>query len=193
MPTGWQDYFPALYGGANSVHLGPDGVKRERLPIPVADLEERFVLCYTGQPRNSGINNWEVMKAHIDGNRHVINNFAKITDIATKMRAALLKREWESVSDLLSEEWENRRRSFKGISTPVIERMIEGTRAYGTLAAKVCGAGGGGCVVFMVQKGSKSNVEKALIEMGGKVINFAVARAGLEVTAGPSRSGRKKS
>jgi D-glycero-alpha-D-manno-heptose-7-phosphate kinase len=193
VPTGWQDYFPGLYGGVNSVHLRAEGVKRERLPIPVADLEERFVLCYTGQPRNSGINNWEVMKAHIDGNRRVINNLARITTIATQMREALLRNDWNSVAGLLSEEWENRKHSFKGISTPVIDRLIEGTRPHGTLAAKVCGAGGGGCVVFMVSPGSKPNVEGALTEMGGKVINFAVARAGLEVTAGPSPSRRKKS
>lgn len=181
VPTGWQDYFPALYGGANSVHLGCEGVKRERLPIPAADLEKRFVLCYTGQPRNSGINNWEVMKAHIDGNRRVIENFSQITAIAAQMREALLKREWNRISDLLSEEWANRKRCFKGISTPTIDRMIERTRPHGTLAAKVCGAGGGGCVIFMVRPGSKPNVEKALTKLGGKVINFAVARTGLEV------------
>jgi len=55
VPTGWQDYFPALYGGANAVHLERDGVKRERLPLSFSDLDRRFVLCYTGQPRNSAI------------------------------------------------------------------------------------------------------------------------------------------
>jgi D-glycero-alpha-D-manno-heptose-7-phosphate kinase len=41
VPTGWQDYFPALYGGANVVHLQRDGVKREKLPVFVtrASLE----------------------------------------------------------------------------------------------------------------------------------------------------------
>ena len=71
VPTGWQDYFPALYGGANAVHLERDGAKRERLPLSTHDLERRFVLCYTGQPRNSAINNWEVMKAHIDADPKV--------------------------------------------------------------------------------------------------------------------------
>ena len=181
VPTGWQDYFPALYGGANAVHLERDGVKRERLPLSVHDLERRFVLCYTGQPRNSAINNWEVMKSHIDADPKVRRNFDQIVTIASQMREALLANDWNDVAELLALEWENRKRNFKGISTPKIDRMIEQTAKHGTLAAKVCGAGGGGCVVFLVAPGTKSAVEQTLTRMGGRIINFGVSRNGLEV------------
>ncbi len=191
VPTGWQDYFPALYGGANSVHLERDGVKVERLPLPFAELEKRFVLCYTGQPRNSAINNWEVMKAHIDNDPRVIKNFEQITAIAGQMREALLARDWDDAAALLAREWENRKRNFKGISTVKIDRMFDETRPHGTVAAKVCGAGGGGCVVFMVRPGSKPGVENALTQMGGKVINFAISGTGLEVRADPVDRTRK--
>ncbi len=181
VPTGWQDYFPALYGGANAVHLDRDGVKREPLPLSFAELEKRFVLCYTGHPRDSAINNWEVMKAHIDGDERVLRNFNQIVTIASQMREALLANDWDDVAELLSLEWENRKRNFKGISTPRIDRMIEQTRRVGTRAAKVCGAGGGGCVVFMVEPGSKPAVDRMLTRLGGQVINFTVSRPGLEV------------
>jgi D-glycero-alpha-D-manno-heptose-7-phosphate kinase len=183
VPTGWQDYFPALYGGANVVHLSPEGVRREKLPVFVSELEERFLLCYTGQPRNSAINNWEVMKSHIDGDEQVLRNFDKITTIASQMREALQTGDWKDVRDLLALEWENRKQNFKGISTPTIDSMIEQTRGKGTIAAKVCGAGGGGCVVFMVEPGTKPAVEEALKQMGGEILNFAVSRTGLEVWA----------
>ncbi len=183
VPTGWQDYFPALYGGASAVHLERDGVKREKLPLPFVEVEKRFVLCYTGQPRNSAINNWEVMKSHIDGDERVRRNFDQITTIASQMREALLASDWNDVAELLALEWENRKRNFKGISTPKIDRMIEQTRKHGTMAAKVCGAGGGGCVVFMVQPGTKPAVEHALTRLGGQIINFGVSRTGLEVRA----------
>ncbi len=181
VPTGWQDYFPALYGGANALHLERDGVKREKLPLSFPEVEKRFVLCYTGEPRDSAINNWEVMKSHIDGQEKVLKNFDQITTIASQMREALLARDWNDVGELLGLEWENRKRNFKGISTPLIDRMIEHTRKVGTVAAKVCGAGGGGCVVFMVQPGTKPAVEETLVRMGGRIINFSISRAGLEV------------
>jgi D-glycero-alpha-D-manno-heptose-7-phosphate kinase len=181
VPTGWQDYFPALYGAANAVHLERDGVKRERLPLSFSDLEKRFVLCYTGQPRNSAINNWEVMKAHIDGDPKVRRNFDQIVTIASQMREALLANDWNDVAELLALEWENRKRNFKGISTAKIDRMIEQTSKHGTLAAKVCGAGGGGCVVFLVAPGTRAAVEQMLARLGGEIIPFAVSRVGLEV------------
>jgi len=181
VPTGWQDYFPALYGGANAVHLERDGVKRERLPLSFGEIEKRFVLCYTGHPRNSAINNWEVMKAHIDGDEKVRRNFGQIATIATQMREALLSNDWDDVAELLALEWDNRKRNFNGISTSRIDRMIEQTRRVGARAAKVCGAGGGGCVVFLVEPGSKGAVEQALTRLGGRVIDCDVSRQGLEV------------
>jgi len=181
VPTGWQDYFPALYGGANAVHLQRDGVRREKLPLSFSELEKRFVLCYTGAPRSSAINNWEVMKAHIDGDEKVRRNFEQITSIAGQMREALLAGDWSDVAKLLAKEWENRKRNFKGISTPKIDEMIARTAKQGTLAAKVCGAGGGGSVVFMVKPGTKAAVEQELARLGGQVIPFTVSRSGLEV------------
>jgi D-glycero-alpha-D-manno-heptose-7-phosphate kinase len=108
------------------------------------------------------------------------------------MRAALLERNWDNVASLLAREWENRKRNFKGISTPKIDRMMQQTRKQGTVAAKVCGAGGGGCVIFMVEPGTKPAVEKTLTQLGGKVINFALSTTGLEVNAGPVRQPRKR-
>lgn len=192
VPTGWQDYFPALYGGANAVHLERDGVKRERLPLAFSDVEKRVVLCYTGQPRNSAINNWEVMKSHIDGDPKVRRNFDQIVTIASQMREALLANDWNDVAELLAREWDNRKRNFRGISTPKIDRMIEETSKHGTLAAKVCGAGGGGCVVFLVEPGTKPAVEQMLTRMGGRIINFAVSRTGLEVRSNQTEAGRRR-
>jgi D-glycero-alpha-D-manno-heptose-7-phosphate kinase len=191
VPTGWQDYFPALYGGASAVHLDRDGVKREKLPLSFSDLERRFVLCYTGMPRNSAINNWEVMKAHIDGDPKVLKNFEQISTIAIQMREALLANDWHDVAELLALEWQNRKHNFRGISTPKIDRMIEQTRKHGAQAAKVCGAGGGGCVVFLVAPGSKAPVEAALTHLGGQIIPFGVSRTGLEVRSNGTPFGRE--
>src|SRR6185312_11244372 len=64
VPTGSQDYYPAMYGGVSAIEHGPAGIARNALAVDTGILDERFVLAYTGAPRNSGINNWEVMKGH---------------------------------------------------------------------------------------------------------------------------------
>src|SRR5580658_464644 len=94
VPTGAQDYYPAMYGGVSAIELGPAGIVRKSLPVDADDLDQRFLLAYTGAPRNSGINNWEVMKGHIDGNRPIHRNFDRIATIATAMRKAVEQNDW---------------------------------------------------------------------------------------------------
>ena len=183
VPTGCQDYYPALYGGANAVHLDPDGVHRESIPVAAEDLDERFVLVYTGAPRRSGINNWEVFKAHIDGDRRVMRNFEQISQIACAMHNALSASDWGSVARLLRDEWKLRKTNAPGISTPLIDKMIAAASKKGGVAAKACGAGGGGCVAIMVEPGARQAVAEALHASGGRVLPFRVAREGLTITA----------
>jgi len=182
VPTGEQDYFPAMYGGLNAIRLTPGGIVVDKLRTDLAAFERRVVLCYTGAPRQSGINNWEVTKAHIDGNKQVIRNFERIAEIARAMRGALEGNDWNDVARLLREEWQNRRKNAPGISTPLIDHLIAAARRNGALAAKVCGAGGGGCVLFFTADGAKDRVSETLRREGARVLDVHVAQRGLTVT-----------
>ncbi len=179
VPTGCQDYYPAMYGGVNAVHLDADGVRREAIPVSPEEADQRFVLFYTGAPRQSGINNWEVFKQHINGDQHVVHNFAEISRIAQAMHSALGSQQWENVEELVREEWKLRRTNAPGITTPLIDKLIEVACRNGGRAAKVCGAGGGGCVIALIEKGTRLRVEAAIREHGGQPLNFQVACEGV--------------
>jgi D-glycero-alpha-D-manno-heptose-7-phosphate kinase len=181
VPTGCQDYYPALYGGVSAIHLNADGIYREAIPILPEEIESRFVLAYTGAPRKSGINNWEVFKAHINGDRRVFKNFERIASIAHSMHQALIAGDWEGVARLLREEWKFRRSNAPGITTPLIDKLIAVAGKSGGKAAKVCGAGGGGCVIFLVEKGAASRVATAIGDAGARVLPLQVARDGLRL------------
>src|SRR5438128_1069781 len=181
VPTGCQDYYPALYGGVSSIHLDIDGIHREALPMEPEEIESRFVLAYTGAPRQSGINNWEVFKSHINGDKHVFRNFEQISQVAREMHKALVRREWDQVARLLREEWKLRRTNAPGITTPLIDKLVAVAARNGGRAAKVCGAGGGGCVVFLVDQGAASRVATAIGDAGARVLPLQVARDGLRV------------
>src|SRR5579864_3078768 len=124
VPTGTQDHYPPAFGGAAAIVLAPGGERREALACNVDELERRLVLCYTGKPRQHGINNWEVFKRHIDGDRRVAQNLEKIAVVARQVRSALEKNQWDDVGRLMREEWEFRRRNLRTISTPVIDSII---------------------------------------------------------------------
>jgi D-glycero-alpha-D-manno-heptose-7-phosphate kinase len=181
VPTGCQDYYPALYGGVSAIRLDADGIHREAVPILPEEIESRFVLAYTGAPRKSGINNWEVFKAHIEGDKRVSRNFERIASIARSMHQALVAGDWDGVARLLREEWKLRRSNAPGITTPLIDKLVAVAGKHGGRSAKVCGAGGGGCVIFLVDKGAASRVATAIGDAGARVLPLQVARNGLRI------------
>ncbi len=149
----------------------------------MATLERRLVICYTGEPRLSGTNNWEMFKTHIDGDPTIFGLFAGIRDSALRLRAALVADDWDEVSRTMRDAYPNRKRLAPGITTPRMERLVARALASGAEAAKVCGAGGGGCIAFLCTEGQQASVERALIEEPGvEVLRWNFAPEGLRVT-----------
>lgn len=181
VPAGWQDYFPAMYGGALAVRPGLSGVDCKRIPLDLAELTRRFVLCYTGKPRQSGINNWEVTKRTVDGDKKTIGHLKKIQQAARDMENVLVNQSLEGMAPVFAEEWKARKALAPGISTPEMDGLIRSARRKGALAAKVCGAGGGGCLAFIVKKNHKDQVEEALRKQDCEVLDFRFVQRGLRV------------
>ena len=179
VPTGLQDYRPALYGGIAALELEADGVRRVALDVDPSELDRRVVLCYTGEPRNSGTNNWEIFKRHIDGDRHIFDCFEHIRDTAAAMRRALIESDWDGVGRAIAEEWKHRQQLAPGVSTPAIDALIARAMGAGATAAKVCGAGGGGCLVSYGPPDRRAAIQAALLEGGARILTFRIERHGL--------------
>ena len=179
VPTGLQDYRPALYGGVAALELEVDGIHRVPLDLDIAELERRIVLCYTGEPRNSGTNNWDITKRHIDGDPHVFDCFERIRDTAAAMRTALVRADWDAVGQAVADEWENRKRLAPGVTTLIIDQLIARARRAGAIAAKVCGAGGGGCRFCFGPPDKREEIRSALAAGGARLLEFRIERHGL--------------
>lgn len=180
VPTGLQDYRPALYGGTAAVELRVDGPRRVPLPVPPRELEQRLVLCYTGAPRNSGTNNWEITRRHLDGDRFIFDCFERIRDTAVTMRAALDRGDWDAVAAALREEWTNRTRLAPGVTTPAIDALLHAAGRAGATAGKVCGAGGGGCLFCLTPPDRRDAVAAALEAGGARLLPFSIETEGLQ-------------
>jgi D-glycero-alpha-D-manno-heptose-7-phosphate kinase len=181
VPTGTQDHYPPAFGAASVIHLAPGGERRTALRVNLHELERRLVLCYTGKPRQSGINNWKVFQAHINGSRRVRRNLEEIAGVARAMRAALERSRWHDAGRLMREEWAFRRRNLPTISTPRIDHIIAGARRAGALGGKVCGAGGGGCVALLIEPEARARVEAAVQSAGGTLLPIRIDRRGVTV------------
>jgi D-glycero-alpha-D-manno-heptose-7-phosphate kinase len=183
VPAGTQDYYSAQYGGLSSIHYRPDGIEREALTTDITTLERRIALCYTGEPRLSGINNWEMTKNHIDGDPDLFASFDRIRDTSVRLREALIANDWTTVGETMRDAYPNRKKLAPNITTPHMDMLVEKALANGGIAAKVCGAGGGGCIAFFCEDGRRKDVERALAEDEGvQILDWALDPAGLTIT-----------
>ena len=181
VPTGVQDYRPALYGGIAAIELRVDGIRRVALDVDARELEQRIVLAYTGAPRNSGTNNWEITKRHLDGDKQIFDCFERIRDTASLMRDALQRHDWDEVGRQIAAEWDNRKRLAPGVTTPTIETLIARAQAAGATAAKVCGAGGGGCLFCYGPPRAKAAIALALAAGGARLLDYRIELEGLKL------------
>lgn len=188
VPTGVQDYRPALYGGVAAIELAVDGVRRVGLDVDPRELEQRIVLAYTGAPRNSGTNNWEITKRHLDGDRTIFDCFEQIRDTAVRMREALAEADWEEVGRQIAKEWENRKRLAPGVTTPAIDELMARASAAGSTAAKVCGAGGGGCLFCYGPPSARPAITEALAAGGARVLDYRIDTEGLRLAVAAPQS-----
>jgi D-glycero-alpha-D-manno-heptose-7-phosphate kinase len=182
VPTGFQDYYSAQYGGAACIHFRSDGMEREALDIDTKTLENRVVVLYTGEPRNSGTNNWEITKRHIDGDKETFDIFEGIRNSSLSLREALLNGDWNEVGEILQKAHPQRKRLSPNITTPNMDTLIEKALENGAIAAKVCGAGGGGCIAFFCEENQKADVEVALAEeQDVEVLDWKISTDGLVI------------
>jgi D-glycero-alpha-D-manno-heptose-7-phosphate kinase len=182
IPTGEQDYHAALHGGALGLHYTVEGTRVERLPLDLEMLEQRTVLIDSGMSRSSGISNWDMVKRHLDGDRDVREALEGVNRAAHAMRRALLDGRWDDAGAALAEEWEARKRLSPAVTDPSIDELIAAGRSAGALAGKVCGAGGGGCLVFWVREGCCDAVRDRLAGLGARILGARYTAAGVGVT-----------
>ena len=181
VPAGIQDYYPPVFGGLGSLHLTPGRPARHPLQTSVQELGAHMLLHYTGIAHFSGTNNWEMYKRHIDGKKKVQKGFHTIAEISAEMERALETHNFEAAGAALDKEWAARKALIDGISTPEIDAAIDAAKGAGAWAGKVCGAGGGGCIVFLFPPDRRADVARALATVPGRVLDAVPVAHGMSV------------
>lgn len=183
IPCGKQDYMAAVFGGVNALWFEPGEDRVERLgEEAIAELNQRVVLSYTGLSRFSGTSNWVMTKTYIDNDYGAREKIRAIKQTALSVRDALLSGDWAAFADCVAEEWENRRGLAAGVTTSKIDKIIASAQDAGALASKICGAGGGGCMITVINPDDRREVEAAIQSAGGEILPLEVQSHGLTVT-----------
>lgn len=180
-PTGVQDYYPALLGGLNLLRFAPDGVVIEPLALPLDEFAARLIIFSTQQTHHSGLNNWQIYKAAVEGDAKVLVALRRIATITHELAAALAQEDFPEAGLLLSGEWAERKKLSSVVTTPAIDAMIGAAIAAGAYGAKLCGAGGGGCGIALAPPEKRTAVEAALCGAGAVILPAHPTAVGYQI------------
>ena len=73
----------------------------------------------------------------------------------------------------------------EGVTTPEINNMIAAAEEAGARASKLCGAGGGGCLITYAEPQRVPAVKQALTLAGATVMPFRIVQKGIRMSRSP--------
>ncbi|MBY0313894.1 MAG: galactokinase [Bdellovibrionales bacterium] len=169
-PTGTQDYFPAVTAGLHIIDYALTGVQSTVLQTHQSHFNDHCMLVYTGKSHHSGINNWQVLKKFIDGDKITIRALEAIREIGHEMKTLCLDSAWGKIPALFDREFKARLHLAESFMSPEIEKLKSLSEKHGALGFKICGAGGGGCVVIWCDPKIRNHMEEMVTQNGFQVL-----------------------
>lgn len=184
LPTGMQDHYPALLGGALEIRPLPGGEQVRPLAVDLPALAAGLLVVYSGQSHFSAGKNWQIVRRRLEADPEVTELLEGIAGTAAELAPALEAGDLPRVGELMSREWSYRRRLAAGISTPVLENLLRAAADAGAWGGKACGAGGGGCLAVLGPAERKEAIAAALASAGGQVLAAKPVGTPLEISVG---------
>ncbi|MCK5072323.1 MAG: hypothetical protein KAQ98_02785 [Bacteriovoracaceae bacterium] len=178
-PAGYQDYYPALYGGVLALFPSPGSVTVKQLYSSELreNIESRMTLVFSGETRFSGINNWEVYKAFFDKKNNVRSGLFNIAELSFSAFNSIEKGDYDTFLKLIGEEGRERQKLFPNIVTQKVLDLETGLRkVVPELGVKVCGAGGGGCFILIHGEKDRKIIDDNIRDAGMKRLPFTVEK-----------------
>jgi len=169
-PTGTQDYYGAAAHGLNIIDYTSSGAKLTTLQTHKSELAQRFLVVYTGKSHHSGINNWQVLKKFIDGDAHTAKALGKIREAGARMKELCLAGAWDKIPAVFDLEFEARTMLADSFMSEEIAKLKKISDQAGAEGFKICGAGGGGCVVVWTQPVKRQSIADAISKSGFQVL-----------------------
>lgn len=182
LECGVQDQIASAYGGVNYMEVNYPHARVSPVPLDVAtqcELEDRFVLVYTGRSHFSSEMHQKVISEYHAGAN--VAQFKKLAECAVRSKEALLSGDLDAFAELMNDNWEAQKALHPDITNADIERLHERTFAAGAVGFKANGAGGGGTVTILAQRNKDHLVRRAVEDLGMTVLPSKLDASGLRV------------
>jgi D-glycero-alpha-D-manno-heptose-7-phosphate kinase len=165
-PIGKQDHYAAAFGGLNYFCFSPGGnVALE--PHRVSNLSRKQLfnhlqMFWTGIERDAS----SVLEEQKNNTFQKLETLNAMRDQAGELRQ-ILQQEFDPCrfGEVIDAGWKLKRQLASKISNDRIDMWYTRAKAAGAIAGKICGAGGGGFLLFVVRPERKNALRAALQEL----------------------------
>lgn len=167
------DVVAAIYG--RTILYGKGGEPLEEVEFDTEDVT--LVVGYSGVKSNTVEIVNEVAKKRKKYPERVERIFKAIAENVTKAKKAIDEKDWVSLGKFMNFNQDYLR--DLGVSSEKLEALISAVNGVGAYGMKLSGAGGGDCMIALVQKDKREAVEAAITNAGGEVVNVAINAPGV--------------
>ena len=174
-PIGKQDQYAAAMGGLNLIEFEAGGTRVTRLDLSPESrkrMVRSLILFYTRQTRSANEILSKQKEASEKKTGHTLEALHRVKEMVPEVRKCLEAGDAERFGKLLHQNWEEKRRFARGVSTPKIDKYYEAALAAGAYGGKITGAGGGGFFLICCDEGRRDAVRKALEAHGLTQVGF---------------------
>jgi|TARA_B110000858_G_C17785139_1_gene466852 D-glycero-alpha-D-manno-heptose-7-phosphate kinase len=161
--VGYQDQIAASYGGFNSIKFFKNGkYKVQKFPLKnriILNLNKNLLLVFSGNERRAN----DIVGKYINKlYKEKKKEMQVIQKFTYKAKFFLKNEKLDDFGHLIGESWIKKKELSKYITTEKIDLIYNLGIKNGALGGKVLGAGGGGMMLFYVNKEHQEQFKRAL-------------------------------
>jgi D-glycero-alpha-D-manno-heptose-7-phosphate kinase len=166
-PIGKQDQYAAAFGGLNLFCFKPGGsvtVEPQRLPNgALSALFDSILMFWTGHQRDTRL----VLTEQRANTAQKMDFLLKMRQHAYQLQDLLGNGDCDlqAFGRILDESWQLKRNLASTITTEQIDALYRIGREAGAAGGKLCGAGGGGFLLFIVSRECQEAVRRAMCHL----------------------------
>ncbi|MCH9635077.1 MAG: D-glycero-alpha-D-manno-heptose 7-phosphate kinase [Chlamydiales bacterium] len=156
--VGSQDQLHAAYGGINLMQFGKEQMDVKAVDCDSALLEHHLMLFYTGQTRFAS----EIVREQIDKTKCNAAFLSEMYRMVFEGQKALESSNIELFGKLMDQSWQLKKQLSSKVTNEKIDAAYNLALQAGAIGGKLCGAGNGGFLLFVVPPQKQESVRNAL-------------------------------
>ncbi len=166
-PMGKQDHYAAAFGGLNYICFFSNGrvsiEPQHRQKVDMDKLFDHILMFWTGMGRNSS----SILSEQQRNTASKMDSLLAMREHAMEIRTLLMQNDLNlpEFGKVLDNSWQFKRQLASSITNDQIDQWYQLAMAAGAIGGKLCGAGGGGFLLFIVTPEHQESVRRSLADL----------------------------